>query len=225
MDKPSAILPGALEQLRVKEQKPAAGSNELGQEAFFDLMVTQLQNQDPMNPMESGDFLGQIAQFSTVNGISELQESFATLASSLQSSQALQASTMVGRTVVLASDSFGLGATGGARVAASLPQTAQNVRVTISDSLGQVVRQSTLGQQAAGPLAFEWDGLDDNGGRAPAGRYAVRFDALINGSEQALSPTVTARVDSVSLSRDGQAPTLNVDGFGSVAMSDVLEIL
>ena len=89
MDKPSAILPGALDSLRIADQQKTQGSDERGQEAFFDLMVTQLQNQDPFNPLESGDFLGQIAQFGTVNGIAELEQSFAGLASSLQSSQAL----------------------------------------------------------------------------------------------------------------------------------------
>ena len=225
MDKPSAIFPGALDQFALKSSEPAADKGNLGQEAFFNLMITQLQNQDPFKPMESGDFLSQIAQFSTVNGITELQQSFATLASSLQSSQALQASTMVGRGVVIQADTFLLIPGQPVELSAELATASSNVRMTITDASGQNVNQVNLGQAGPGRVQQAWNGLDRDGGSAPAGRYSVSFDAVIDGQEQALQSAVTARVDSVSLSRDGLAPTLNVAGFGGVAMSDVLEIL
>lgn len=225
MDKSSAILPAALEQYRIAENEPKAKNSELGQQQFFDLMVTQLKNQDPMKPMESGDFLSQIAQFGTVNGINGLQQSFASLASSLQSNQALQASTMVGREVVIPRDTVTLADGGSAVLAAQLPDAASNVQVTLSDAGGQVVRQFLLGPREAGNLKLAWDGRTDAGGIARAGVYNVKFEASINGQAQALSSLVRARVDSVSLSRNGLAPTLNVDGVGAVDMADVIEIL
>lgn len=225
MDKPIGSIPGALEQYQLRDKTVPEDQGKIGQAAFFELMVTQLQNQDPMKPMESGDFLGQIAQFSTVSGIDELQGSFATLASSLQSSQALQASTMVGREVVMPADAVVRDVNETVRLAAELPSAASSVRVTISDAAGQIVNQVALGGHAAGRVRFNWDGLDGSGQPSPAGTYGLRFDALINGQEQALQPEVAARVDSVSLARDGSAPTLNVAGFGTVAMSDVVEIL
>jgi flagellar basal-body rod modification protein FlgD len=225
MDKPSAILPGALDQLKSDLTKPKASKNEMGQEQFFDLMVTQLQNQDPFNPMESGDFLGQIAQFSTVNGISELQKSFAALASSLQSNQALQASTMVGRDVVIPRDTLTLKAGEPAALATTVTDAAANVRLTITDGSGQIVRQTLLGPQNAGRLNYVWDGTNDAGQRVAAGGYRARFDAAIGGQEIALETSVRARVDSVSLARNGLPPTLNVDGYGTVDITDVLEIL
>jgi flagellar basal-body rod modification protein FlgD len=226
MDELAAIVPSALDQYR-REDKPAAAEDKgkIGQAAFFELMVTQLQNQDPMKPMESGEFLGQIAQFSTVSGIDDLQKSFASLVSSLQSNQALQASTMVGRGVVIASDTFASSPGQPTLLSADLAEHASDVRVTISDASGQLVKQFSLGAQEPGRLKAAFDGLDGAGDALAAGRYAVKFDAVINGKEQALSAAVVTRVDSVSLARDGAAPTLNVDGFGSVAMSDVLEIL
>ncbi|MGE0484859.1 MAG: flagellar hook assembly protein FlgD [Gammaproteobacteria bacterium] len=225
MDKTTAIVNGVLDQYRLQDKQAKADDATLGQQQFFELMVTQLKNQDPMKPMESGDFLGQIAQFSTVNGIGELQQSFATLASSLQSNQALQASTMVGREVVFPSDRFSLRSGEPAGLSATLAEEASAVRVTITDPGGQVVRQEMLGQQPAGRVNYTWDGLTNGGTPAIAGHYAVRFDAIVNGAEQALESAVRARVDSVSLSRAGLAPTLNVDGYGTVAMGDVLEIL
>ncbi|MGR8919825.1 MAG: flagellar hook assembly protein FlgD [Gammaproteobacteria bacterium] len=227
MDKTSNILPASLDGLNIQEKQAARkpDANALGQEQFLELMVTQLENQDPFKPMESGDFLGQIAQFSTVSGITDLQETVSSLATSLQSNQALQASTMVGRRVVVPADRFSYAPGETAQVSAQLESTAGNVRVSIYDEIGQLVRQTSLGQLPAGPVAYRWDGFSDAGKAMPAGRYSVAFDAVVDGEEFALQPEITARVDSVTLSRDGTTPTLNVDGFGAVAMSDVREIL
>ena len=225
MDKPSGILPPGLEQFRLVENDAAAKRKGLGQDEFFELMITQLQNQYPFKPMESGDFLGQIAQFSTVNGISELQQSFATLASSLQSSQALQASTMVGREVVVSRDVVTLKADGTVPLSATLPSESTSVKLTVTDTAGQVVRQALLGPQNAGPLRYDWDGLNDQAIRAPAGAYTVRFEATIDGQAQVVDTAVRARVDSVTLSRSGGPPTLNVDGLGAIDMNEVIEIL
>jgi len=225
MDRLAAILPGALEQYRIEDKQPAADPASLGQQQFFELMVTQLKNQDPFKPMESGDFLGQIAQFSTVSGINELQKSFASFAGSLQSSQALQASTMVGREVVVPRADFPYVAGTTVQLGADLPANSPGVRVSIADAAGQVVRQAVLGAHDAGPVSYVWDGRTDAGAVAPAGRYAVRFDATLGGREQALESVVRARVDSVTLTRDGAAPMLNLAGYGAVAMGDVREIL
>lgn len=227
MSNTSAILPAGLDQYSIAERDKdkSADSASLGQQQFLNLMVTQLKNQDPFKPMESGDFLAQIAQFSTVNGITELQNSFATLAGSLQSSQALQASTMVGRDVVIPRESFTFAPGTAAPLSASLDTAASAVRVTISDAAGQVVRQALLGPREAGTLRFDWDGQTDRGETAAAGTYRMKFEATIGGETQALTSAVQARVDSVSLSRTGLAPTLNVDGVGPVAMADVIEIL
>ena len=93
-----------LESLGLAQKKPRVDKKEMGQEDFLKLMTTQLQNQDPMKPMENGDFLAQIAQFSTVDGIGKLQESFEALSGSLHSNQALQASGLIGRNVMVPSN-------------------------------------------------------------------------------------------------------------------------
>lgn len=225
MDKPSAILPGALEQLRLNENAQPAAKKALGQEEFLDLMVAQLQNQDPFNPMESGDFLGQIAQFSTVSGISGLQTSFNAVASSLQSSQALQASTMVGRSVVLPGNTISLEQGEPTPIAANLEQAVADVRLTVVDDNGQIVARQSLGPREAGRFSASWNGLTADGQQAPDGNYQVSLTAVAGSTEVALQPEIVARVDSVSLPRDGQEPVLNVANRGAVAISDVLEIL
>lgn len=225
MDNPNGILPPGLAQFQLPEPDKTQGNSELGQDAFFELMVTQLQNQDPFKPMESGDFLGQIAQFSTVSGIGDLQKSFATLASSMQSNQALQASTMVGREVVIPRSAVTLGADGEVALSGTLGAAAGGVKLTIADAAGQVVRQVAFGPMAAGPLRYTWDGLDDAGHRAAPGSYSIKLEANIGGQVEGVETAVRARVDSVSLSRAGLAPTLNVNGLGVIDMAEVIEIL
>ncbi len=133
---------------------PAARKDELGQEEFLNLMITQLKNQDPFKPLESGEFLGQLAQFGTVSGLAGLQTSFNSLASSLVSNQALQAAGLVGRTALVESDTAALPAGGIVEGAVELPATSGRVVVEISDATGEVVRHIELGGQAEGLVRF-----------------------------------------------------------------------
>ena len=225
MEKTTSVLPSALEKYSTKTETAGAKKKDaLDQQAFLNLMVTQLKNQDPSKPMDSAEFLGQIAQFSTVSGISGLQKSFETLSSSLQSSQALQASTMVGREVTIPRDKFTFKAGGTSPLAAVLPGNATNVNIHITDSKGQAVYHTNLGAQQAGTVRFDWAGLRDNGQVAAPGTYTVKIDANIDGTITGLNTAVQARVDSVTLGRNGLPPTLNVDGYGAIALADVIEI-
>lgn len=204
---------------------PARSAPRLGQEDFFKLLITQLRNQDPLRPLASGEFLSQIAQFSTVAGIQDLQRSFVQLAGSLYSNQALQASALVGRTVyvpgpevALADD--GSGVSGRIELAAS----ATGLSVGIYDSAGQLVRRLALGPQPAGTIAFHWDGLTEAGTPAAAGRYRIKAEALIAGQSVAVDSLVAARVESVTLARAGQEITLNLAGLGPVDFAQVRQI-
>ncbi len=223
MDK-TTVQPSALDQYTKATDTKVAKKTELDQQAFLNLMVTQLKNQDPTKPMDSANFLTQIAQFGTVNGISGLQKSLTSMSSALSSSQALQASTMVGRDVVIPRDSFTLHAGSTAPVSAVLPKNASNVNVSITDSTGQAVFHTSLGAKTAGTVRYDWNGMRDNGQAAASGKYTVKISANIDNVPTALTPAVAARVDSVSLGRNGLPPTLNVNGYGAVAMADVLEI-
>lgn len=198
--------------------------NEMGQKEFFDLMVAQLKAQDPLNPMDSNQFLGQVAQFSSVTGIQDMSRSFEALATSLQSSQALQASTLVGRSV-LVPGSRGELAGEGLRGAVELPQASPQVSVQVTDGVGQTVRQLALGPQQAGLVGFTWDGLSDAGQPAPPGQYTVR--AVYDAGEEVLAADtlVVAHVDSVTLGRGGAEPQLNLAGRDPVTLGVVRQIL
>lgn len=197
---------------------------ELGQEDFLKLMTTQLENQDPFKPMENGDFLAQIAQFSTVSGIGDLQKSFDKLSESLVSNQALQATNLVGRKVLAPTGVVALEQGGSVKGSVDLPSASGQVSVSIIDSAGQVVRRLELGSQSAGQIAFKWDGLMDNGQFARPGNYLVNAEAAINDRSEALETLVASEVRSVTLNNNGGL-LLDLAGVGPLDFSKVRQIL
>ncbi|MES0874122.1 flagellar hook assembly protein FlgD [Sinimarinibacterium thermocellulolyticum] len=202
-------------------RQPAARQS-LGQDDFLRLMTTQLQNQDPFKPMENGEFLGQIAQFSTVSGIQELQASFASLATSLAANQTLQAASLVGRGVLVSSETGWLPQGGELRGAAVLPASG-DVVIDIVDASGTVVRTLDLGPQATGVARFAWDGRDNAGAAAAEGRYTMRARLLQGAAQTALETLAVGQVQSVGLGRNGL--TLELVGLDPAPLADIVQIL
>ena len=197
---------------------------EMGQEDFLELMTAQLQNQDPFKPMESGDFLAQIAQFSTVEGIGDLNKGFAELSQSLVSNQALQATNLVGRHVLAPTGVAALTQGGSVRGNVELPAASGEVVVNVYDQAGQVIRRLELGSQAAGPVEFQWDGLKNDGQFATPGNYFVSAEANIDGQFEAVETLLVSEVRSVTLSNSGGL-LLDLNGIGSLDFSEVRQIL
>jgi len=199
--------------------------NKLGQEQFLKLMITQFRNQDPFEPMENGAFLGQLAQFSTVSGIDDMSGSLSSLSDAMYANQALQASSMVGRSV-LATGAEGTLAPGAPlEGAVDLPFASSSAHVTVFDALGQPVREINLGNQQAGTVQFSWDGTMADGQVAPPGRY--RFTAAVrNGTEElALATFVKTRVQSVALSRDGSGASITTDSGDEISLTSIRAIM
>lgn len=198
---------------------------ELGQQDFLKLMITQFKNQDPFEPMDNGDFLGQLAQFSTVSGIDSLNQGFAGLSESMQSDQLLQASTLVGRSV-LASGNIGWLEDGGEISGAlELESSASNVQVEITNAAGELIQRIDLGEQQPGLAKFTWDGRDIDNDPAPEGHYLVSTRVIRGGLIEGVDPMLEAKIESVSLGRFGQGLTLNLPGGDTLPVSQVRRIL
>lgn len=199
-------------------------SNALNADAFMKLMITQMQNQDPTQPMDNSQFLAQLAQFSATSGIQQLQTSFSSLASSLQSYQALQASSLIGRMVLVPNSNAYLPSGGAVGGQVTLDSSTTQLNVGIYDQSGQLVRTLNLGTQSAGTVPFYWDGTDGNGNALPAGTYQIKAEALVNGSPTAVNSDVYASVDSVNLSSTNSGIELNLSGLGTVPLSQVIQV-
>ncbi len=208
---------------RPEEKK---NKDDVGQEQFLELMLAQLQNQDPMNPMENGEFLTQMAQFSSAKGIQEMSESFVSFTESLTSSQALQASSLIGRSVLVPAETGYLEeGSKGISGAAELPTSAANVVVSVYDNAGTLVQRSSWGQQDAGLFQFGWDGKGADGQPVPPGHYRIGVEAQVGGENKAVETMLVSRVDSVTLGKGGQGVTLNLAGLGTVNFAEVREIM
>jgi len=206
-------------------QDTSKPNDELGQAEFLELMTSQLKFQDPLKPMENGDFLAQMAQFGTVSGINDLNANFNSMAASFQSNQALQASTLVGRQVLVPAESGFLQNESDMKGAIDLEQPASAITITVKNDAGQVVHRQELGQQEAGLVDFAWNGLDEQGNRMPAGEYQIEAEVQRGQDVSAGSVLSVVDVESVTLGKVGQELTLTVSGLGDLDMSQVRKIL
>jgi flagellar basal-body rod modification protein FlgD len=200
------------------------GQGNLLLEDFMALMTTQLQNQDPLKPMDSGDFLGQIASFATVSGIDDLQKSFGSFASSVQSEQALQASSLVGRTVLVPSSIGSMTAEDGMKGQINVAEPVTNLKVQIYDEAGVNVRTIEMGA-ASGYTNFAWDGFNDNEEALPPGVYQFKASGTIDGENTQFGTAALAKVESVLVGGGNQGLTINLAGIGSVPFKEVQEII
>ncbi len=207
----------------IEKNKPKEAA--LQQEQFLKLMTTQLTHQDPLKPMDNGDFLGQMAQFSTVSGIQDLQKSFQDFSTSIGSGQSLQAASLVGRKVAAPMTEGLLVAGGTITGSVVLPDSSPDVKLRISDPVtGEVIRTVDLGEHAQGELKFTWDGLTDQQEFANPGVYKVQVEARIGKQDTALQTYLQSEVESVSLNgSDGLL--VNLKGLDSVKFNQIKQIL
>lgn len=199
-------------------------ANNLGIDEFLTLMTTQLKNQDPMKPLEGTEFVAQLAQFGAVSGIQEMQTSIETLAGSLRSTQALNGATLVGREILAPVESVKL--TEGVPVNGELdvPAGTQSLQVRITDSAGAVVREISVPPNA-GTATFTWDGMRNDGTKAPTGSYDIEAIATAGSSNESLTVMMSGRVSSVTIDSTGAGLTLNTSALGAVSMADVRRVM
>ncbi|HYG05671.1 MAG TPA: flagellar hook capping FlgD N-terminal domain-containing protein [Stenotrophomonas sp.] len=194
----------------------------LGQADFLRLMTEQLQHQDPLKPMENSEFLGQLAQFSTVQGIGDLNTTVNGFAGALSSDQVLRGAQLVGHEVLVPSAKLALEDTGTVSGVVAAP-SAGTVNFDITDANGQKVKTISVQADASGEVAFEWDGTDANGNRMAAGTYAITATHTdTSGTDSKLSTYVQAPVESVTVGSDGLY--LNLKGLGTAPIDYVLRV-
>ncbi|MFM7626702.1 MAG: flagellar hook assembly protein FlgD [Gammaproteobacteria bacterium] len=215
------VQPGSLTEPATAARKEMP---QFGADQFIKLMLAQLKNQDPTKPLEPSEFLGQLAQFSTVTGVQGMSASVAELVGSMRSSQALSGASMVGRDVVAPGDSAVFDGATPVRGAIDTPSAASGVDFVVRDASGAVVRRIQAAPAADGYTAFAWDGRTDAGVAATPGRY--RIDALARFGNRAESAQLLlhSRVDSVTLDAAGRGLVLNTTN-GSLPLGAVRRVM
>jgi len=208
----SPVAPGA--------ETPAR--NQLGKSDFLKLLMAQLANQDPLQPMDNQAFVAQLAQFASVEQLQAVGERLDTLLVAQASANQMGTASLVGRRVLFRADGVDLPAGGSADFTARLSGPADEVTVAITDASGALVRTLALGPRDGGDQAISWDGRDDRGNSLPAGHYQVIVSATRrDGREVSCSTVAGGTVDGVSFAEG--VPMLLV-GAARVRLADVVQI-
>lgn len=199
----------------------------LGKDDFLKMLVMQLRFQDPLNPMQGTEFAAQLAQFSSVEQLSNINTSLgASLDANYLMTQAITNSlsaSLIGKDVKASADAFQFSGSGDVRLGYSLPSAADHVTVKIMDESGAVVRTITSGGSAKGDNAFTWDGLNDAGEAVASGKYHFSVEAVdATGQTVGSSRYVYGTVSGVRFKEDGSY--FVVDGV-EISFADILEIL
>ncbi len=192
------------------------------QNNFMTMLVTQMQNQDPLNPMDNSQVTSQMAQLSTVTGISQMNATLSGLVSNYQSSQSLQAANLISHNVVVPGNAITL-SNGNGQFGVNMSAAATNVQATISDANGKVVDTVNFGSLPSGVSALQWDGKTSTGGTAPDGQYTFAITANSGKTNVPATALSVGLVNSVSTSATGAM--LNIANVGPTSVADVLQIL
>ncbi len=191
------------------------------QDRFMTLLVTQMKNQDPLNPLDNAQVTSQLAQLSTVTGINKLNNTLETMMSNAQASQSLQASSLIGHDVLVSGSEIHFDGSAG-YFGVELPASTDNLTVTISDSAGNPLRQISLGKQNEGIIPLSWDGYSDTGTRAASGDYKFTVSATTGGESATVNTLSLEKINSITSSATGVK--LNLSNASAVTTNDLKQI-
>lgn len=208
------------------QKTPPPPQNSLGKKEFLKLLITQLKNQDPMDPLKDKDFIAQLAQFSSLEQLQNMNDGLEKQMSSdllmAQSISNAMVTTLIGKQVTIATDQVELQKEGGIKVEYQADQAAKNAVFTVYDSNGRVVLSRDLGPVAAGQGSYSWDGKDGDGNRLPAGAYRIEVNLVSDGGDSHKAQTfIQGPVTAVKYTNGAAALEVNGQLFN---ISDVVEV-
>lgn len=216
-----------LDSIRWQQEETEVAEQDRGiltQADFFALLTEELSNQDPTKPVDNNEMISQMTAFSTTDGVQTLNDQFTSFASSMTSSQALQASSLVGRSVLVEDNVFGMDEGEPVKGKIVTDTSASNVNIYVENIAGEIIQTVPVGNIDEGGSTFIWDGQTSSGEAAPAGAYRFRVAGLVDGQAAELQTMTYRKVDSVTLAGNNGSIVLNLNGGSSMALADVVEV-
>jgi flagellar basal-body rod modification protein FlgD len=222
-------LDSILQELGISRASEGGGPREtkqsLGQEDFLKLMTAQLNNQDPFKPVDNTDFIAQMAQFSTVTGITDINKNLLDLGEKLAPNRVAVASSFIGHEVLVPGSLARPNEYGTIAGAVDVPGTTNALTLVVRDITGEILDQIDMGAAPEGMVGFEWNGFVNNPEFKPRDAYLVEAYAVLDGAYEGASTHVYGRVMSASIPNDStEDVTLEVEGFGNMSSADVKKI-
>ena len=225
IDPTQQSLSAILNKLGINSSKEANApkiKDQLGQEDFLKLMTTQLQNQDPFAPMENGEFIAQMAQFSTVTGITSMDESLKNVAAKLGETRIATAANMLGHSVLVPGKIARADDDGSINGVIDLPSAATNVNVVFKSQSGEILDTINLGNQSSGLVGFAWHGAPKD---MIENDEPIFVEAYANSGKgmEGVSSSIFAEVLSSSAGDGDSGVMLDVRDYGTISANEVIK--
>ena len=220
----SSLLKNVTRYEDLKTATTSKSSSEMGKQDFLTLFTAQLKSQNPLDPVKNEAFVAQLAQFSQLEALTNMQTSLENFVTSMSSERMLSSASLIGKKVSMADVPTALGETGGIDASIDLPSGASGIQLTVQDSQGRTVQDLIAGPQNPGTASLTWDGLDAMGNRAPAGNYRLVAQAVVNGKTTTVPVNTMTTVRAISTNASDGAVSLQVDGNQSVLLKNVQRI-
>ncbi|MGL4507061.1 MAG: flagellar hook assembly protein FlgD [Aeromonas sobria] len=211
---------------RTTPQTTTAPKKELDQASFLKLLTMQLSYQDPFKPVDNAQMLSQMTSMSTSEGINSLSAQMGNLNTLMTSSQALQASALVGQNVLLPDNKGFLEKDGtiSGVVTVGVENKFSSVKITVEDESGQVIKEFPLEGEQRGNVEFSWDGTDKDGKPAKSGKYVIKANGIMDGKSESINAYTYGKVDSVVLGNGANPTLLNLKGLNPITLNSILQI-
>lgn len=200
---------------------PAAPKTTLDQSDFLKLMTTQMSNQDPFQPQSNTEMIAQMAQFSTVTGIQQLNTTVSSMETEIAQNRIATSASFIGKSVLVPGSTALTDSTGGISGAVDLPNSATGLTLQITRSTGELVKTIDLGANPAGLVGFSWDGKDSSGNSIGDTTYNVKAVMTSGGAQSNATTDVYGPITEAPVPSGTDAQTFKVGGVGTVNMTDI----
>jgi flagellar basal-body rod modification protein FlgD len=195
--------------------------NDLGRSAFLTLFTAQLQNQNPLDPMQNEAFVSQLAQFSSLESMQNVDNSVKAMSEGMQSDRILLGTNLLGTKVNVVGGSFALSNTGGVTGYTTLAENEGSLTLSVENSNGEKVFEQDIENSTSGRLNFQWNGLNNQDVRLPVGNYKFILSKDEDGEEISLPVTTEQIIQSVSWNETQNEMQVEIQDGRILAMSDL----
>ena len=218
----SSLLKNVTRYEDVKDK--AKTSEEMGKQDFLTLFTAQLQNQNPLEPVKNEAFVAQLAQFSQLEALTNMQTSLDTFVTSMSGERMLNSSSLIGKKVAVSDTLTQLTKGGTIDASIDLPEGAAGIKISVTDARGNLVQELIAGPQVPGTTPIQWNGKDAMGNAAPTGLYRLTADAVINGNTAKVAVNALSTVKSIMTNPSDGSVSVEVDGGKVILLTDVKRV-
>lgn len=220
----SSLLKNVTRYEDVKDQGKSKTKEEMGKQDFLTLFTAQLQNQNPLEPVKNEAFVAQLAQFSQLEALTNMQSSLDTFVTAMSGERMLNSASLIGKKVAVSDSLTQLSQGGNINASIDLPEGAAGIQINVHDAKGNLIQELIAGPQTPGTTPVQWDGKDAMGNPAPAGLYRLTAQAVVNGSTNKVAVNALSTVKSIVTNPADGSVSVEVDGGKTILLTDVKRV-